>query len=190
MNNQFAGLQAALNDAVNAYDPLAGDKLPMWADYVEDLTGYLRRHGMREQELTPLADLQQALRFGVKDQDLEREIEDVVDGRAGTPPPSDAILARASAVIDLLVLEGKTVDEAAQTVIRKLMAAGINPPGPGSDSRGWKRLVDWRKRLRGGAINPAVVTEYRRFRTAVAEIPTRERLNRVLSERLWDRRAR
>lgn len=186
MNNQLASLRAVLNDAGNSYDPAAGDKRPYWADYVESLVDYLRRHGMSERDLTPLTDLEQALRFGIE---VEDEYEDVMDARTGNAPASDAILARACAVIDLLVAEGKSDDEAAQIVTRKLILAGVNPPDTGGDSRGWKRLVRWRQKLREGSIKPGVMKEHQRFLEAVSEIPNRDRLNRVFTERLWDRRA-
>lgn len=187
MSNELASLRAVLNEAGKSYDASTGDKRPYWAGYVEQLVGYLRRHGVQDRELTPLIDLQDALELGVAAED--QKYEDVMDARTGNAAPSEAILARACAVVDLLVKEGKTEDEAAQIVTRKLILAGINPPDAGGDSRGWMRLVLWRHRLREGAVIPGVAAEYERFRDSVAEIPTRDRLNRVLTEQLWDRRA-
>lgn len=186
MGNELASLRVVLNEAGRSYDAAEGDKRPYWAGYVDQLVDYLRRHGVQDRELTPLIDLQEALEFGVGVED--QKYEDVLDARTGNAAPSDAILARACAVLDLLVKEGKTEDAAAQIVTRKLIMAGVNPPDTGGDSRGWMRLVLWRHRLREGAVIPGVTAEYERFRDAVAEIPTRDRLNRVLTERLWDRR--
>lgn len=187
MSNQLTSLRAVLSEAGRSYDASAGDKRPYWAGYIERLIGYLSRHGVNERELKPLIELRDALKLGVQDEDLA--YEDVMDARTGNAAPSDAILARASAVVDLFMREGKTEEEAAQIVTRKLILAGVNPPDTGGDSRGWMRLVRWRTKLRGGFVKPGVVKEYERFRSAVAEIPTQDRLNRVLTEKLWDRRA-
>ena len=57
-------------------------------------------------------------------------------------PPSDLLLARGAAVIDLLIKAGADENEAAQTVMRRLMAAGVPPPKQGGDARGWRRLLE------------------------------------------------
>lgn len=188
MSKQLSDLRAMLSEARNAYDPSEADNRPFWADYVESLARCLRRNGASNRDLLPLTDLETALRFRLE---FEREdYEDVMDGRTGDTPPSDVMLARASAIVDLLVQEGKSVDVAAQTVTRKLLLAGVNPPEPGGDSRGWMRLVRWRRKLLEGFVKPGVAAEYEWFRAAAAELPAGERVNRVLTEQLWDRRAR
>jgi hypothetical protein len=53
-------------------------------------------------------------------------------------------MARASAIIDVLVQSGQTPDHSAQTVTRQLLAVGIQLPECGGDVRAWKRLLNWR----------------------------------------------
>ena len=173
--------------AGGSYDASFDDKRQVWAEQLSGLVDYLGSQGMSETDLVPLSDLQRAL----VDQEFDEEDDgpdEFMEARTGNAPPSDAILARAAAVIDLLVLEGKTEEAAAQFITRKLMLAGVNPPDVGGDARGFMRLAEWRQKLRKGLFEADVVAEYERFRDTVAEIPTRERVNRVLTERLWDRR--
>jgi len=54
------------------------------------------------------------------------------------------LLARAAVLIDLLVRSGQDESEAAQSVMRRLMAAGVPAPARGGDSRGWRGLLEFR----------------------------------------------
>jgi hypothetical protein len=98
------------------------------------------------------------------------------------------LLARASAVIDLLIKAGHDESEAAQMVMRRLMAVGIPPPEKGGDARGWKRLLEWRIDLGHGLVSQHAQDEYRDFSREIDAIPAHERVKRVLDAQLWDRR--
>ncbi len=202
MENDLSGLQAVLRAAGGSYETSGDNKRAVWADQVSGLVDYLGSHGVNPDDLAPLSDLQDALRddaFGVDAGDSidaddiidadDMEVDDFMEARTGNVAPSDAILARAAVVIDLLTLDGKLEDAAAQVVTRKLLLAGINPPAEGGDARGYMRLVEWRQRLRQGRVSDGAIAEYERFRASIEDIPLRDRLNRVLTERLWDRRA-
>lgn len=188
MTSELSGLEAVLRKTGNAYDAEAEDKRLLWADQVSGLVDYLGTQGISVADLAPLNDLCQALR-NEPDVGDDAGIDEFMEARTGNADPSEAILARASAVIDLLILDCNSEEQAAQMVTRKLLVAGINPPKSGGDARGFMRLAEWRQKLRQGRVSPEATAEYERFRKVIADIPLRERLNRVITDRLWDRRA-
>jgi uncharacterized protein YutE (UPF0331/DUF86 family) len=98
------------------------------------------------------------------------------------------VLARGAVVIDLLVKGGKDESEAAQIVMRRMVAAGVPPPTHGGDARGWRRLLEYRNALVQGYGPEDAKYEYRSFAYEIESIPPTERVKRVLDERLWDRR--
>lgn len=108
--------------------------------------------------------------------------------RCHAEEPSDELLGRVCAVIDLLILGGASEEAAAQRVMRQLVARGVSPPSSGGDARGWKRLLLWRTRFLHGLGGRPAQEEYEALRREIEAIPARERLDRVLSQGLWDRR--
>jgi hypothetical protein len=108
--------------------------------------------------------------------------------RRSSRPPSDLLLARASAVIDLLIKAGYNENQAAQTVMRLLMTAGVPAPVKGGDARGWKRLLEWRIDFVHGVGSAEAIAEYQDFTREIEAIPANERVKRVLDEQRWDRR--
>jgi len=187
MSNDLIGLQVLMRDAGLKYDPDSAYRGQFWADHVAGLVEHLKSKGMTERDLAPLSDLRDALRSGGASYGGD---DGQLDARTDNAAPSAEILARASAVIDVLMSEGKTEEQAAQTVTRKMIIGGINPPSAGGDSRGWMRLARWRRNLIHGLKPAEVVAEYESFLAKVGEIPSEERLDRVMGERLWDRRSR
>lgn len=96
--------------------------MPAW------LIAQLAQEGVPQEDLQPLVDLEtsiEALRSQAQGQGSAN--------RRKRKPPSDILLARLSAVIDLLVKGGY---EAAQLVTRRLLAVGVPPPQQGGDARG------------------------------------------------------
>jgi hypothetical protein len=135
------------------------------------------------EDLQPLSDLEARVRrFMAQTQGPS------VANRRKQRPPSDLLLARGAAVIDLLVKAGADEGEAAQSVMRRLMAAGVPPPTKGGDARGWKRLLEWRTSLGHGLVSSEAQQEYRDFTREIDAIPAEERVKAVLDEQLWDRR--
>jgi hypothetical protein len=72
--------------------------------------------------------------------------------------------------------------------MRGLVATGVPAPAQGGDARGWKRLLEWRANLANGLVSEAARQEYLDFISEIEQIPPAERVQRVLDERLWDRR--
>jgi Flp pilus assembly pilin Flp len=99
--------------------------------------------------------------------------------------PSDQILARSCAVIDLLIRSGHSEAQAIQVVTKRMLAVGIPPSlGKGHDVAGWKCLQQWRANLLEGAASEAARAEYHLFARQLENLPTCE----VLEKELWDRR--
>jgi two-component system, cell cycle response regulator len=101
-------------------------------------------------------------------------------------PPSDALLARISAVVDLLVDSGLSEEGAARLMIDRMVSVGVRFPTTGSAR--WKDLLAWRSDLQNGAAWEDVVREYQEFAALIKAIPPHERVDRVVQEELWDRR--
>lgn len=151
----------------------------------------LEEDGLPGTELKPLRDLEEALR--PQDEVLTATPETPSERRShgerrDGSAPSQTLLARLAAVIDLLVKGGYDESEAAQMVMRRLLAAGVPPPLQGGDARGWKRMLLWRADLSHGLATPEAKVEYREFTRFLDTIPAQDRIQRVLDEQLWDRR--
>ena len=97
---------------------------------------------------------------------------------------SDQILARACAVIDLLVRSGYGEAHAIKAVAARMQAADILSPDKASDVRDPKSLERWRDNLLGGRASEAACVEYRHCARQLEGTPARA----ALDEELWDRR--
>jgi len=171
----------ALRDTHSVED---GDVAALGAKCLRAVITQLAADGVRAEDLQPLVDLQGHLGAGKRVQP-QSPVE--CDRRFGSAP-SPILLARAAAVIDLLVKAGQDESEAARSVMRRLVAAGVPPPEKGGDARGWRRLLEWRNSLLHGVGPEEAKHEYRTFAREFEAIPPAERAQRVLDERLWDRR--
>ncbi|MGI9384543.1 MAG: hypothetical protein ACR2PO_15440 [Methyloligellaceae bacterium] len=140
--------------------------------------------GVAMQDMGPLLHLKNAVQF-ISDADDSAAL---LSKRANAPA-SDTLLARTATIMDLLVQGGWSQEQAAQTMARQLIGSGVTLPESGGDSRGWKRLLHWRIRLREQLQSTDAQVEYERFTEELAEIPPEERLARALNDRLWDRRS-
>ncbi len=143
----------------------------------------LAEEGIAPEDLKPLADLAANLRKSTGAAAAPARVE-----RRKGKPPSEVFLARIAAIIDLLVKAGADEAEAAQIVMRWLLAAGIPAPSQGADARGWKRLLAWRQRVMHGLASDEANDAYQEFTHELETIPASERVRRVLDEQLWDRR--
>jgi hypothetical protein len=113
---------------------------------------------------------------------------ETVSNRRKWRPPSEMLLARSCALVDLLIKGGSGEAEAAQMMMRRLVAAGIPPPKQGGNARGWKRLPEWRIDLGHGLVAENAQQEYLAFTRKLKAIPAPERVQRALDGHLWDRR--
>ncbi len=110
------------------------------------------------------------------------------DGRRGLVEASTNLLARASAVIDIMVKGGQTPEHAAQVVTRQLLGVGIKLPESGGDARAWKRLFNWRNSLIHYKRSGQAWDAYCDFKEQLAIIPPEQRLRRAVGDHLWDLR--
>lgn len=178
-------LGAALRALRQAYAGVddTGDKTALGAKCLHVLIAQLAQEGVPQEDLQPLVDLETSIEALRSQTQGQRSAN-----RRKRKPPSDILLARLAAVIDLLVKGGYDEAEAAQLVTRRLLAVGVPPPQQGGDARGWKRLLAWRENLSHGIGSADAKDEYRDFTRDIEAIPANERLKRVLDEQLWDRR--
>jgi hypothetical protein len=172
----------ALRRAHGADEP-GGDPVALGAKCLHAVVAQLAEEGVPQEDLQPLNDLEERIReFMAQTQGVG------VANRRKQRPPSDLLLARGAAVIDLLIKAGADENEAAQTVMRRLVAAGVPPPKQGGDARGWRRLLEWRAALLQGCGSSEAQQEYRDFTREIDAIPADQRVRKVLDEQLWDRR--
>lgn len=109
--------------------------------------------------------------------------------RSATSEPSIAVLARASATIDVHVSMGKSADEAAQIVARQLINARSGLPGEGEDARGWKRLLYWHDRLIADKQPAEAWPIYQETGRELERMPRRDVVRAASEGRLWNGRA-
>ena len=110
------------------------------------------------------------------------------DARGNTVEASEHLLARASAVIDVMIQGGDDPEHASQMLARQLLIVGIKLPEAGGDARAWKRLFNWRSNLIHHKRAGPAWDIYCAFKEELERIPPEERLRRAVGERLWDRR--
>ena len=172
----------ALRRAHGSDEP-GNDPVALGAECLQAVVAQLTEEGVPPEDLQPLSDLEARVR-----QFMAQTQGSSVANRRKQRPPSDLLLARGAAVIDLLIKAGADEGEAAQSVMRRLMAAGVPPPTKGGDARGWKRLLEWRTSLVHGLVSSEAQQEYLDFTREIDAIPAEERLKTVLDDQLWDRR--
>lgn len=184
---------AALRALRRTHGDEPGDVAALGLKCLQAVVAELAADGVAPEDLQPLADLQG--RLARRESDNAGSAPGPSAAPAGTKrdrrhgtPPSPTLLARAALIIDLLVRAGQDEAEAVQTVMRRLMAAGVPAPARGGDSRGWRRLLEYRHTLLHGGGTDDAKFEYRAFAREIEAIPPAERVSRVLDERLWDRR--
>ena len=176
---------AALRALRRTHSDDPGDKAALGLKCLQAVIGQLISEGVSQEDLQPLSDLESFV--GEPKAGGTGPTERRRDRRHGSPP-SETLLARAAVIIDLLVRAGHDEAEAAQTVMRRLIVAGVPAPTRGGDSRGWRRLLEFRNTLLQGGGSEDAKFEYETFAHEIEAIPPTERVDRVLNERLWDRR--
>jgi len=185
---QDAGLEQTLSDLSASMEHLLTETMES-----------LSLRGIDAYDLAPLMKLRDAIR--------------ILDGVASAAPPalapdkagahklghygrdgwredleaSENVLARASAIIDLLVLGGQSPEHAAQIITRQLLVVGIKLPSTNGDARAWKRLFNWRNSLIHYKRSGPAWDTYCSFKEELAAIPPDQRLRMAVGERLWDR---
>lgn len=167
----------------HGHDAESADRISLGAKCLHVIIAQLSEEGVPEEDLKPLL----ALEATLTEVKAQAQGEGVANRRKRRPL-SDIFLARASAVIDLLIKAGNDENEAAQIAMRRLVAAGVPPPQQGGDARGWRRLLEWRNEISQGFGSQEAQLEYQDFTRELDAIPANERVKRVLDDQLWDRR--
>jgi hypothetical protein len=167
----------------HGHDAEREDTLSLGAKCLHVIVAQLAEEGVPQEDLQPLIALEASLR-----QLMSQTQGAGVANRRKQRPPSEVLLARGAAVIDLLIKAGSDEGEAAQIVLRRFVAAGIPAPQQGGDARGWKRLLEWRAQLTHRLVSSEAQEEYRDFTRELDTIPANERMRYVLDEQLWNRR--
>lgn len=108
---------------VHAREPESEDETLLGAQCLHVIITQLAEEGLQKEDLQPLIDLEASLR-----QHKAQAQGGSAANRRKHRPPSEDFLARIAAVIDLLVKGGSEEGEAAQMVMRRLMAAGSPRP--------------------------------------------------------------
>lgn len=160
----------------------AADKLTLRVKCLKLVLSQLAEEGIAREDLKPLIEIEDELNTRL----AQRPPAESNRRKGGAP--SDILLARVAVVIDLLIKAGYEDSAAAQTLMRRLLAAGVAPPRSGGDARGWKRLLEWRADFAYGLASDAAKTEYAEFTRLLETIPAAERVKCVLDQQLWDRR--
>jgi hypothetical protein len=176
-------LGAALKALRQTHDPDPENKIGLGVNCLAVLIHQLAQDGLAQEDLQPLIDLEACLQNR-----RTTERRETVPNRRRGGAPSEAVLARIAAVIDVLVKAGHEEAEAAQMLMRRMLGAGISAPLQGGDARGWKRLLAWRADVKGGVGSAEARDEYQAFTRQLEGIPPAERLKRVVEEQFWDRR--
>ncbi|BAQ17887.1 hypothetical protein [Methyloceanibacter caenitepidi] len=186
-------ISAALRALRQVYADSATDKAVLGLKCLQAVMAELAADGVPADDLKPLADLETLIAASPTaaapaPAPSEGRLAERQRDRRRKAPPSNALLARSAAVIDLLVKDGQGEEGAAQTVMRHLLVAGVPAPERGGDSRGWRRLLEFRNTLVHGGGPEEARVEYAAFTRELDDIPAAQRVHAALSEKLWDRR--
>ena len=170
---------------------------------VEETIRILYEKGVAEADLAPLVKLHAAVKAADKPQSAGAsapapapavDVRSAPTGhydrneRRGTTVASEALMARASAIIDVMVQGGQTPEHASQVITRQLLAFSITLPTSGGDARAWKRVLYWRNNLLHHKREGPAWDVYCDFKEKLAKIPPAERLRIAVDEQLWDQR--
>jgi hypothetical protein len=127
----------------------AKDAAQWRADYLRLVARVLQTSGLSQAECAPLHRIADAVLTPQEptEQDQDRRWAEEY--------------AKDSATITYLIMSGLNEEEAAQRVAKELLARGVPLPEHGGDSRGWKRLLKFRERVRHGAASTPLAEIYR-----------------------------
>ncbi|MFQ5627016.1 MAG: hypothetical protein ACE5FM_10230 [Methyloligellaceae bacterium] len=174
---------------------------------VEETIRTLYEKGIAEADLAPLVKLHTALKAADKPQSAGAsapapapapavDVPSAPSGqyerneRRGTTEASDALMARVSAIIDVMVQGGESPEHASQVLTRQLLAVGVILPKTGGDARAWKRVYYWRNNLLHHKREGPAWDVYCEFKEKLANIPPAERMRVAVGEQLWNQRRR
>jgi hypothetical protein len=142
--------------------------------------GYFSKEWTQPQQPRQAASLIRSLARG-------RYADPEIQDRRQCQSPSDILLARVCAVIDLLIASGLSLETAAELMTEEMMIAGIPAPtAPGLTF--CQRLLAWRNDFAQNRTSPESRGEYEYFTAEIHGVPLQKRIEKVLGESLWNRR--
>jgi hypothetical protein len=171
-----------------AYATAAEDaKKAIALEYIALVGHFLIDQGRSDRILFPLLDVLEELEAALSSSQNHMGGE---DRRQGDTDASPHMLARVSAVIDLLTAAGFSQEHAAQILTRQMLSQRLKLPLTGGDPRGWRRVHLWRQRfLATGRESPqwAMYVSFKEellmtFGTGLAHAAVRNPI--------WDRRSK
>ncbi len=155
-------------------------------EYLALIGEFLLEQGQGTAVLGPLLDIHDILEElyqRQRGQKLESE------RRQAMQVASPWVMARVSAVIELLVASGVSADHAAQIVSRQMVARKLVLPEEGGDSRGWKRVQIWHHRLMTLGRTHPQFDAAQLFKEELLQKHGAKTASLAVSQALWDRRA-
>ena len=150
-------------------------------DYLLEIGELLSENSDDQKILAPLLDL---VPF-IAEADAKLPFE---ERRNSSATPSDALMVRVVAAVELLEDCGYSWETAAQHVTRQMVRAGAALP-PGGDPRAWKRLLFWRDRLLHLRNTSPAWPLYQAFKTEIGLMPREAAVAAATDGRLWNLRS-
>lgn len=168
-----------------AHDP-GKAKTAMQREYLELIGHFLADQGRGDVLAFPLLDLIELLDSG----GVATSLPPPPERRTRLVECSDEVLAKASAVVDVLVNSGYSSDHACQIVTRQLIARNIQVPA-GGDARGWRNLQAWRHKLINASRQDTPVHRvYAAFKEELPKVYGSKLAEAAARDAIWDRRSR
>ena len=167
-------ISAALRALRHVYADTAADKSVLGLKCLQAVMVEPAAEGVPADDLKPLAELETlisessaapatAASVSAGPPEPAPRFDDRHRDRLRKAVPNNTLLARSAALINLLVKDGQGEKRAAQTVMWHLLLAGVPAPKRGGDSRGWRRLLEFRNTLHQGSGPEDARVEYEAF---------------------------
>ncbi|MDO9383413.1 MAG: hypothetical protein Q7T86_11175 [Hyphomicrobiaceae bacterium] len=175
---KIEGMAAAISQASDSA------KATLQRQYLELIGHFLADQGRGEAIAFPLLDLIEHF-----DQGLDGQASKMVERRTGVVDCSDELLAKVSAVVDVLISAGYSSDNACQIVTRQMIARGLQLPA-GGDARAWRNMQAWRHKLINSKHEGLAWRTYVAFKDELPAIYGTRLAEAAAREAIWDRRAK
>lgn len=159
-------------------------KAPLQRQYLELIGHFLVDQGRGEAVAFPLLDLIEILEDGKDDASASKQEE----RRHGVANVSDELLAKVSAVVDVLIAAGYSLDHACQIVTRQMITRNVQAPA-GGDARAWRNMQAWRQKLINSRREGPVWAVYVKFKEELPKLYGSRLAEAAAREAIWDRRA-
>ncbi len=155
-------------------------------EYLALLGHFLIDQKRSDSLLFPLLDVIESLESG---QQSGVDVAADEERRQGETEASPQVLARISAVIDLLIAAGFSQEHAAQILTRQMLSKNLKLPATSGDPRGWRRVQLWRQRfLATGRETPEWPT-YQEFKDSLIQTYGPAFAHTAVRTPVWDRRS-